>query len=168
MLVFSNLGMVCGSYEKHHVSSLVIMCHTGMWDHPPQIKWDPDKFPVFLCTVLLWQDSEPHTVQIFSLSDPYWGLHGSFHVICALLWQSEYDLCVQYIVIHLSFTMYVLLLDDYSMCHPSATPVPSETDDATQILCSCQSFHQNTLDTANLIFIKWIFPFALLWLYLIC
>ena len=75
--------------------------------------------------------------------------------------------CVQCIVLNLSFTMYVLLLDDYSTCHPSATPVPSGTDDATQTL-RLPVFYHHTLDTANLIFLKGIFPVALLWPYLIC
>ena len=66
------------------------------------------------------------------------------------------------------FTMYVLLYDDYSTCHPSATPVPSGTDDATQKHCSFQCFYHHMLDTAYLIFLKGIFPIALLWPYLIC
>lgn len=62
----------------------------------------------------------------------------------------------------------MLLLDDHSTCHPSATPVPSGTDDAAQTMQLPKLSYHNMLDTANLIFIKGVFPIALLWPYLIC
>ena len=79
---------------SHHPS----WCYTGMWNHHPQVNWDPDICSLPWCCPSKWTGNHvwhtPWYLQIIN-----WGWHGSFCVILALLlqynWWAKFSWCVK-------------------------------------------------------------------------